>query len=157
VPYIIPMTFNGYAEVALAKWYEVEKLTPRTIASQRAILGKYILPILGDVPLYLLDNETMELRFLLKQLLQVKSYKTRRNRVGMLRRLMKTAKKDGFLKEIPSCVMTISIANEKKAKPPEQESFKNTPQPVPKEPVDGVVYYDGKTTKTWDSKSECWV
>ena len=123
MPTIQSLTWNAYAPVALAKWYEVHNLTPRTVESHQAILDKYILPVIGEEPIYLLDDENTNLKMLIQRLMAVKPYKTRRNRVGLLRRLLRTAKNDGFLTKIPTCVQRISIANEKPAPPKQDDLF----------------------------------
>lgn len=161
MPTISSLTLRDYSRVAIAKWYEVEKLTPRTIASQRAILDRYILPLIGDEPIYLIDNENMNLKFLIQQLLAVKPYKTRRNRIGLLRRLLLTAKRDGFLEAIPSCVERISIPNEGISKKASkswtvavQENISQIEvgavavQENVEENVDYAVYYTGHGTVT---------
>lgn len=143
------LTLRDYAPVAIAKWYEVENLTLRTVASYRAIVDKYLLPVVGDVPIYLFDNDKEELLVLLQDLMRVKRYKTRRNRVCLLRRLLVTAVQDGFLQETPSKVSRLSVPNEmpattKKVTITQTKKVTNTPRAT----LDEFVFPNPKMPQT---------
>ena len=117
------LTFNDYAKVVLAKWFEIDKSTSRTVESHEAILRHYILPVIGEEYICLLDNANVKLQRLIRSLVQVPVVKTRRNRICVLRRLLYTAQKDGFLREVPSSVARLSVAKDRKPKKAEQKDI----------------------------------